>query len=121
MRAAMEPVFKSVTVNADGAIAFDIFTNGIDRWWPVARRMGAGHAFQRLIVEPSRGGRWYAILDNGSEYPIARILEWEPPRRILFAWEMNAQWRHDPDLATEVEVRFISQGKAGQNERFVRI
>jgi uncharacterized protein YndB with AHSA1/START domain len=38
------------------------------------------------------------------------VLSWEPPRRLLLSWEITADWQHDSDLQTEVEVRFIAQG-----------
>src|SRR5262245_65862756 len=31
-------------------------------------------------------------------------------RRVL-SWEISADWQHDPNLMTEVEVRFIAEGK----------
>ncbi len=34
------------------------------------------------------------------------MLAWEPPLRLLLAWQINANWKYDPDLVTEVEVTF---------------
>jgi uncharacterized protein YndB with AHSA1/START domain len=31
---------------------------------------------------------------------------WEPPRRLVLAWQINGQWQYDPEFVTEVEVRF---------------
>jgi uncharacterized protein YndB with AHSA1/START domain len=28
----------------------------------------------------------------------------------LLAWQINAEWQFDPDLLTEVEIRFIEEG-----------
>jgi uncharacterized protein YndB with AHSA1/START domain len=39
------------------------------------------------------------------------VLAWEPPSRLVLSWEISADWRHDPNLKTEVEVRFIPEGK----------
>jgi hypothetical protein len=34
----------------------------------------------------------------------------EPPHRPLLAWQINQNWRFDPDLLTEAEVQFIADG-----------
>ena len=31
---------------------------------------------------------------------------WEPPTRLLLAWQITAAWQFDPALVTEVEIRF---------------
>lgn len=38
------------------------------------------------------------------------MLAWEPPGRLVLAWQLNARWTFDPDLVTEVEVRFLPDG-----------
>jgi hypothetical protein len=37
-------------------------------------------------------------------------MAWEPPDRVLLCWSINGAWQYDPDLVTEVEVRFIAEG-----------
>jgi uncharacterized damage-inducible protein DinB len=36
---------------------------------------------------------------------------WEPPSRVVLAWQLNAQWQYEPDVAnaSEVEVRFTPE------------
>ena len=38
------------------------------------------------------------------------MLQWEPPHRFVFAWQVTPQWTHEPDLAksSEVEVKFTA-------------
>jgi hypothetical protein len=31
----------------------------------------------------------------------------------VLSWEISADWKHDPSLQTEVEVRFIAEGTDG--------
>jgi uncharacterized protein YndB with AHSA1/START domain len=33
---------------------------------------------------------------------------WDPPKRLVFAWQITPEWKYQPDLAqsSEVEVRF---------------
>lgn len=38
------------------------------------------------------------------------MLAWEPPHRLLLAWQITAAWKYDPGFVTEVEVRFVGEG-----------
>ena len=38
------------------------------------------------------------------------MLAWEPPHRLVLAWQITADWRFDLTLETEVEVTFIAEG-----------
>jgi len=40
-------------------------------------------------------------------------LSWEPATRLVLSWDIIANWQYDPELKTEVEVRFIVDGKNG--------
>ena len=50
--------------------------------------------------------RWYERGEDGSTCDWGRMLSWEPPTRLVLSWEITADWKHDPNLKTEVEVRF---------------
>lgn len=60
-------------------------------------------------MEPKVGGRWYEIGVDGSECEWGKVLSWEPPRRIVLAWSINAQWQYDPAFVTEVESTFTAE------------
>jgi uncharacterized protein YndB with AHSA1/START domain len=62
------------------------------------------------IIEPRVGGRWYERGEDGSTCDWGGVLSWEPPSRLVLSWDINADWQHDPDLKTEIEVRFIAIG-----------
>jgi uncharacterized protein YndB with AHSA1/START domain len=34
---------------------------------------------------------------------------WEPPSRLVLTWDITANWRYDPELNTEIEVRFVPE------------
>jgi len=109
------PVKKSIRVDAPQTRAFEVFTAGIDRWWPRRvpadpRRQGPPPAVLESVIEPFVGGRWYSRCDDGSEVTIGRILAWEPGRRLLLSWAFDAQWRPDAGAASEVEVTFVAEG-----------
>ncbi|MGZ5931155.1 MAG: SRPBCC family protein [Rhizomicrobium sp.] len=102
------PVRKTLVVNATQAHAFDVFTNRLDSWWPKGHSIGALPVKQSFI-EPRKGGRWYTTHDDGSECVVGHMKVWEPPHRIVFSWEISADWKPDPTVASEVEIIFVAQ------------
>ena len=104
------PVRKSVTVQASPARAFEVFTAGMSRWWPATHTI-LKVAPREHIVEPRVGGRWYQIGVDGSECDNGKVLIWEPPSRLVLVWQINADWQFDPNLHTEVELRFTPEAE----------
>ncbi|MCX5287087.1 MULTISPECIES: SRPBCC family protein [unclassified Streptomyces] len=102
-------VRKSVTVQAPVEKAFTVFTQGMDNWWPRSHKTGEGD-LRQAVLEGREGGRWYEIDTDGSECEWGRVLTWKPPTLLVLAWQIDAAWRFDPQLVTEVEIRFISEG-----------
>jgi uncharacterized protein YndB with AHSA1/START domain len=102
-------VRKSVRVAAPQGRAFDVFTTGFGRWWPKTHHIGASEP-DTFVIEPRHGGRWYERGVDGAECDIGRVLVWEPPARVVLGWQLTADWTFDPQLLTEVEVRFIPDG-----------
>ncbi len=106
----IEPVRKSVTVNASAARAFEVFTAGIDRWWPKTHGIGEA-AVLESIIEPFVGGRWYTKHADGKDVVVGHVRAWDPPRRFVVGWEISAKWKPDSRVAfaSEVEVQFVAQ------------
>jgi uncharacterized protein YndB with AHSA1/START domain len=102
------PVRKSVVVNADAALAFEVFTSRIDMWWPKSHGIGRT-PLAESIIEPSVGGRWYARCEDGTEVTNGHVIVWEPAKRVVFSWEVTAQWKPASTALSEVEVRFITR------------
>jgi uncharacterized protein YndB with AHSA1/START domain len=99
----------SVTVAVAPALAFEIFTEEIDRWWRRGikfRHSGARGGFLR--IEPEVGGRLFESID-GEAGPhvieVGRVRVWEPPRRLEFTWRSANYGVHE---RTEVEVEFTA-------------
>jgi uncharacterized protein YndB with AHSA1/START domain len=105
------PVRKSITVKAKPERAFDVFTADMTRWWLPDHHIGKV-PMKEIVAEPKSGGRWYEIGEDGSVCEWGKVLIWDPPTRVVFAWQLNAAWQFDPDFVTEVEIRFIPE-KAG--------
>jgi len=63
------------------------------------------------VIEPFEKGRWYQVGEDGSTCENGFVLAWEPPHRLVLAWQINGNWQFDPDLVTEVEVKFIAEGE----------
>jgi uncharacterized protein YndB with AHSA1/START domain len=106
---AVAAVRKELVVEAPQERAFRVFTEGINRWWPRAHHIGKAE-LKEAVLEPRAGGRWYERGVDGSECLWGKVLVYEPPRRLVLAWQINAQWQYDETLSTEVEVRFTSEG-----------
>jgi uncharacterized protein YndB with AHSA1/START domain len=103
-------VRKTITVAATQARAFQVFTSGISSWWPLQSHHIGAVAAKSTVIEPRVGARVYEIGVDGSECNWGRVRVWDPPQRLVFAWEINAEWKHDVKVASEVEVRFIVEG-----------
>jgi len=103
------PVRKSITVPASPERAFEVFTARFGAWWPRSHHIGAS-ALASAVIEPRAGGRWYEVGEDGAECDWGDVLAWEPPSRLLLAWRIGADWKHHPDLLTEVEVTFTAAG-----------
>ena len=103
------PVRKSIEVEAAPALAFEVFVNRFGLWWPKSHHIGAADP-ETFVIEPRAGGRWCERGVDGSECEIGKVLVFEPPSRLVLIWQLSADWKHDPALHTEVEVRFTAVG-----------
>ena len=105
---AEDTVRKSITVRAGAERAFRVFTEGFDSWWPRSHHIGSS-PMKKAIIEGHVGGRCYSQQEDGTDCAWGQILEWDPPKRFVLAWQINLKWKFEPDLAksSEVEVSFI--------------
>jgi uncharacterized protein YndB with AHSA1/START domain len=104
-------VRRTITVAASQARAFEVFTAQFGAWWPREYHLGPA-PMKDFILEPRVGGRWYELDEDGSQCDTGRVLAFEPPVRLVLAWQLDAQWQYDmdPAHASEVEVCFIAEG-----------
>lgn len=109
MTASLEaaPVRKTIMVHAPVRDAFEVFTEEVDTWWPRTHHIGKTPMVS-VTIEPRPGGTCYTRHEDGSVAIWGHVLAWEPPTRLVLAWQVTHEFGHQPDIArsSEVEVRF---------------
>ena len=105
----MMSIKKELTVEAPQERAFRVFTSNMGAWWPKEHHIGAS-PLKDCVIEPRVNGRWYELAEDGTTCDWGKVLAWDPPRRVLLAWQLNAGFKYDPSLVTEVEVTFTLLG-----------
>ena len=107
---AIEPVTRTVSVSCSVEHAFETFTARIGDWWPVTRYSisvdeGGANPPTEVVFEPRAGGRVFERSVAGEKLAWAEVLAYEPPSRIVLAWNPSREERPP----TEVEVRFTPE------------
>lgn len=104
----------SVTISAPPERAFILFTEELASWWPREYTWG-GEALERIEVEPREGGACFEVGPHGFRCDWGRVLASEPPRRLVFSWQIapDRTPQPDPAKASEVEIRFEPAGAGG--------
>jgi uncharacterized protein YndB with AHSA1/START domain len=104
-------VRTSIVVEAPADQAFSVFTEDIGSWWNPDHHILGGELAE-MVFEPRVGGHVFDRGVDGSECRWARVLAFEPPRRVVISWDINLQWQleTDPARTSEIEVRFTAQG-----------
>jgi uncharacterized protein YndB with AHSA1/START domain len=104
-------VTTQTLVAASAEHAFRVFTEGIGSWWNPDHHILRAELAE-MVFEPYVGG---AIIDrgvDGTECRWARVLTYDPPRRVCFSWDINLRWEveTDPAKTSEIEVTFTPEG-----------
>lgn len=104
-------VVASIVVEAPVEAAFKVFTADFGRFKPPEHNL-LGVDIAETVFEPRVGGYLYDRAVDGSECRWARVLAFEPPRRLLLSWDISPHWQleSDPARASEWEVRFSPEG-----------
>ena len=108
---SIAPVKTAVELRQPPAKAFELFTARMSDWWG-DRTVGAKPAVA-VTVEPFVGGRWFETDEDGTDTPWGKVLAWEPPSRLLLAWELDSQFRPHAPFHTEVEILFTPTAGGG--------
>jgi uncharacterized protein YndB with AHSA1/START domain len=104
-------VRRQIVVNAAITQAFEAFTARFGEFKPPEHNLLQA-PIAETVFEPRVGGHIYDRASDGSVCRWARILAYEPPHRVVFSWDIGPTWQveTDPELTSEVEVRFVAQG-----------
>jgi uncharacterized protein YndB with AHSA1/START domain len=109
--AAATSIRHQITVAAPIERAFAVFTEDFGAFKPREHNL-LDAEIAETVFEPRVGGHVYDRGVDGSECRWARVLAYEPPRRVMISWDISPRWQveTDPDRTSEVEVRFVAEG-----------
>jgi uncharacterized protein YciI len=97
------PIRREILVDADPAVAFEVFTAGIGQWWPVEEHSvhgkGAAVAFE--------DGRLVERSADGEAVVWGTVTRWEPPTAVAFTWHPG----RPAERASYVGVTFGAEGR----------
>lgn len=102
----LEPLRFTVRVERPPADAFEVFTSGFGRWWPLATHSLGRERAVTCGIEPSVGGLVYEVGERGERLAWGRVLAWDPPRGLVLSWHPG----RPAEQGQEVEVRFVADG-----------
>jgi len=108
-RIAPAAIRKTIFVNVPVTRAFDVFATRMGQWWHKEHSIAQGTTQKDVVVEPRAGGRWYEIGADGSEHQWGHVIAYEPPNRLVLAWQLTIQFAYDPNFQTPVEITFEEQ------------
>ncbi len=113
------PIQRSYAVPVDPAHAFDIFALAMAQWWP-PEYTWAGPSLEWIGLEPRVGGPCFERGPHGFRCDWGRVLLWQPPRRLVLAWQIGPDRVPvpDPERASEVELTFLSEEEGGTRVEF---
>ncbi|MGC1215234.1 MAG: SRPBCC family protein [Micromonospora sp.] len=103
---------SSLLAPASAEQAFAVFTGALADWWVREYTWSGPEALAELGIEPRAGGMLYEIGPYGFRSDWGRVLTWDPPRRLVFTWQIGPDRVPvpDPARASEVEVVFAPEG-----------
>jgi hypothetical protein len=98
-------VRKTITVELSRERAFELFTERMGDWWPLATHSLHGETAETAVFEGHEGGRVYERTADGEEASWGTVLAFDPPNRFVLEWHVNPSRRR-----TELEVTFTPNG-----------
>ena len=102
---SVDPIRRTVVVEAPIEDAWVVFTGRMSAWWPMATHSLGQEDVETVILEPRAGGRFFERRHDGSEHDWGRVLAWDPPNLLTVEWGITAD---NGGAATEWEVRFTA-------------
>ncbi|HET9259989.1 MAG TPA: metalloregulator ArsR/SmtB family transcription factor [Acidimicrobiia bacterium] len=106
MQDRIDPVVKRITVPGDVADVFELFTERIGEWWPMASHSVAGDEVVDVRIDPIVGGRMYEVTGEGDQHEWGLVLQWEQDRRLVLDWYPGLSIAE----TTRLELSFLPMG-----------
>lgn len=105
----IENVVECIEVNSTRDDAFHRFIDELQHWWP------RDYTFSRdvlaaLGIEAKLGGFCFEIGPHGFRCDWGRVVDFEPPQRVAFLWQLTPRSapQPDPDKASLVTLDFAA-------------
>lgn len=98
----IEPVHKQVKVRLSTEQSFRLFTEGMNKWWPLLTHSVGEEQSESCYFEGWVGGRIMEVLKDGSEAEWGKVLVWQPYELVKFTWYPG----RTADTGQEVTVTF---------------
>jgi uncharacterized protein YciI/uncharacterized protein YndB with AHSA1/START domain len=96
------PIRREILVEADPAVAFEVFTSGLGRWWPVAELSVHGEGGSVSFHGAFAGGQIVERSAAGETAVWGTVTRWEPPDAVAFTWHPG----QPAERASQVEITF---------------
>jgi uncharacterized protein YndB with AHSA1/START domain len=96
-----DAVHKTILVRCPIEVAFRVWTEQIDRWWPKGHSRSSNRN-TTVYLERRVGGRLYERTPDGVEYTWGEVLVWEPPQYLAYSWYLGSS----TERPTHVDVQF---------------
>ena len=98
----VEPLHKQLKVGLSAEQSFRLFTEGINKWWPLPTHSVGEEQAESCYFEGWVGGRIMEVLKDGSESEWGKVSVWKPYQLVKFHWYPG----RTADTAQEVTVSF---------------
>lgn len=100
-----DAVRKTLLVRCSVEVAFCVWTEQIDQWWPKGHSR-SGDPGTEISLEGRIGGRLYERTPDGVEYDWGEVLVWAPPHHLAYHWYLGSS----AEQPTRVDVQFSDDG-----------
>lgn len=106
----VEPIETSVVLPVGPEHGFGMVTAGLATWWPTQYSWGPD-VLDAHELEPREGGRIAEVSVHGNRWDWGRITTWDPPRRVVFDWQIGPDRVPTPDPTSCSEVEWLVESE----------
>jgi uncharacterized protein YndB with AHSA1/START domain len=109
MEPKIESVYRTIEVALPTGRAFAFFSDHFALWWPREYTWGQ-EVLEDIGLEPREGGLCFERGPNGFRCDWGRVLSWEPPHRLVLAWQISPRREPEPNpaKASTLEITFVA-------------